>query len=134
MLHFLLSCMLLNTHQSHGTERKEPSFPRERRLSVAPWCPWYNGLWDKQTREKQRTSLDGSNRILGASGIWMSGRETKGGSDSCTTKVPVERRKGGSDFHSEAARRHERIPVNEARCGQQAANQMALKEMDNEFF
>ena len=64
----------------------------------------------------------------------MSGQKTKGGSDSCTTKVPVERRKGGSDFRPEAARRHERIPVNEARCGQQAANRMALKEMDKEFF
>ena len=74
--------MLLNTHQSHGTEHKEPLFPKERRLSVALWSPWYNGLWDKQTREKQRTNLDGTNRILGALGIWMSGRETKGGSDS----------------------------------------------------
>ena len=63
----------------------------------------------------------------------MSGQKTKGGSDSCTTKVPVERRKGGSDFRPEAGRRHERIPVNEARCGQQAANRMALKEMDKEF-
>ena len=47
--------------------------------------------------------------------VWT---ENEGGSDSCTTKVPVERRKGGSDFRSEAARRHERIPVNEARSGQ----------------
>ena len=42
--------------------------------------------------------------------------------------------KGGCDFRSEAARRHERIPVNEARCGQQATKQMALKEKDKEFF
>ena len=62
----------------------------------------------------------------------MSGRETKGGSDSCRTKMPVERSKGGRDFRSEAARRHERIPVNEARCGQKGANQMALKEMDKD--
>ena len=84
-------------------------------------------------RKTKKTNLDGNNRILGPLRLWMSGRETKGGSDSSTTKVPVERRKGGRDFRSEAARRHERIPVNEARCGQQAANQMALKEMDKEF-
>ena len=33
--HFSLSCMLRNTHQLHGTDRKELSFPRKRQLSVA---------------------------------------------------------------------------------------------------
>ena len=48
----------------------------------------------------------------------MPGLATKGGSDSCTIKVPVERREGGSDLRLKAARRHKCIPVNEARCSQ----------------
>ena len=51
----------------------------------------------------------------------MSGRETKGGSDSCAAGMLMERRKGGSNFRVEIARRHERILVNETRCGQLAA-------------
>ena len=37
LCHSSLSCMLLNTHLCHGTERKELSLPRERQLSVALW-------------------------------------------------------------------------------------------------
>ena len=62
----------------------------------------------------------------------MSERESKGGSDFLDNKGASGAQKGASDFRSEAARRHERILVNEARCGQQAANQMALKEMDKD--
>ena len=45
----------------------------------------------------------------------------------------MERRKGGSNFCVKIARRHERILVNETRCGQLAANKMALKEVDKAY-
>ena len=35
--HFSPSCMLRNTHQLHGTDRNELSFPRRRQLSVGLW-------------------------------------------------------------------------------------------------
>ena len=45
----------------------------------------------------------------------------------------MERRKGESNFRVKIARRHERILVNETRCGHLVANKMALKEVDKAY-
>ena len=60
--------------------------------------------------------LDLNKLVLGALGHTDPPTGRRRESDSCTTAILVERRKGGSDLRFEAARRHERVPVNEARC------------------
>ena len=115
LFHFLLSCVLLAEYAPISWHRAQRAFiPKgatAERCTVVTVVPRLVG---QAGQRKQRTNLDGSNRILGALGIWMSGRETKEAAILEQQRCQWSAEKGGSDFRSEAARRHERIPVNEA--------------------
>ena len=107
--------------QSARSFHSQESTTGERCIMVM--CPYGKvvvprlvGQEDK--RKKHGARPDRSERLLGALGIWMSGRTTKKGSDPCATEMSLERGKGESDLCLKAARCHKRVLVNEARCGE----------------
>ena len=85
-------------------------------------------------KTKNQTQL--KQMCLRSLGIWMSGWTTKGGSDSCATKMSAERRKGGRDITS-ALRLHDATNADLSKkheMAKQAANEMALKRSGQGVF
>ena len=104
------SCTLRKTHQSRGTERKEPSFLQRATAErcIVVMCrlgrSWYRGLWDKKTRERNKEP-----DVIEANVSWAPlacgcfGGAKKKRSDSGAAEMSMERGEGVSDFCLEAA-------------------------------
>ena len=69
-------------------------------------------------------------RSLGTLGSWMLGGAKKRGRNPGTAKMSMEYSKGGRDICLKIARRQKCVPVDETEAAQQAANEMALKDID----
>ena len=99
-----------STHQSSCTEHTVRA-TSERCIVVM--CPlgrsWFWGHWEhKNSPAELRSRIHQRRSALGALGVWMLGRASKGRRDHGAAAMSVECRESRGDICREAARRHQR--------------------------
>ena len=100
-----------STHQSSCTEHTVRATAEG---CIVVMCPlgrsWFRGHWEhKNSPAELRSRIHQRRSALGALGVLMLGRASKGRRDHGAASMSVECRESRSDIWPEAARRHQRV-------------------------
>ena len=102
-----------STHQSSGIEHTVRATAERCIMVMSPLGrSWFRGHWEhKNSLAELRSRPHQRRSALGALGVWMLGRASKGRRDHGAAAMSVECRESRGDICREAARRHQRVLV-----------------------